>query len=55
MPGLHKFENWNGALLTDSGGFQVFSLRDISKITEDGVYFQSISMVQNVFSLLSGL
>ncbi|NLE00676.1 MAG: tRNA guanosine(34) transglycosylase Tgt, partial [Fibrobacter sp.] len=39
--GLHKFENWNRALLTDSGGFQVFSLRDISKITEDGVSFQS--------------
>lgn len=39
--GLHKFESWNRALLTDSGGFQVFSLRDISKITEDGVAFQS--------------
>lgn len=39
--GLHKFEKWNGAMLTDSGGFQVFSLRDISKITEDGVWFQS--------------
>lgn len=39
--GLHKFENWNGAMLTDSGGFQVFSLRDISKITDDGVWFQS--------------
>ncbi len=39
--GLHKFENWNGALLTDSGGFQVFSLKDISKITDDGVHFQS--------------
>jgi queuine tRNA-ribosyltransferase len=39
--GLHKFENWNRAILTDSGGFQVFSLRDISKITEDGVIFQS--------------
>jgi queuine tRNA-ribosyltransferase len=39
--GLHKFENWNRAILTDSGGFQVFSLRDISKITEEGVSFQS--------------
>lgn len=39
--GLHKFENWSGAILTDSGGFQVFSLKDISKITEDGVVFQS--------------
>mgnify|MGYP000219497523 CR=1 FL=1 len=39
--GLHAFESWNGALLTDSGGYQVFSLRDISKITDDGVRFQS--------------
>jgi queuine tRNA-ribosyltransferase len=39
--GLHEFESWNRAILTDSGGFQVFSLRDISKITEEGVLFQS--------------
>jgi len=39
--GLHKFESWNGSILTDSGGFQVFSLRDISKITDEGVEFQS--------------
>ncbi|MBD3321577.1 MAG: tRNA guanosine(34) transglycosylase Tgt [Chitinivibrionales bacterium] len=39
--GLHKFENWDRAILTDSGGFQVFSLKDISKITDDGVWFQS--------------
>ncbi len=39
--GLHAFENWDRAILTDSGGFQVFSLRDISKITDDGVWFQS--------------
>jgi queuine tRNA-ribosyltransferase len=39
--GLHRFESWGGALLTDSGGFQVFSLRDISKITDDGVVFKS--------------
>jgi queuine tRNA-ribosyltransferase len=39
--GLHAFESWNRPLLTDSGGFQVFSLRDISKITEEGVLFQS--------------
>jgi queuine tRNA-ribosyltransferase len=39
--GLHAFETWGHSLLTDSGGFQVFSLRDISKITEDGVWFQS--------------
>jgi queuine tRNA-ribosyltransferase len=39
--GLHKFASWSGALLTDSGGYQVFSLRDISKITDDGVEFRS--------------
>ena len=39
--GLHRFEGWKGGILTDSGGFQVFSLRDISTITEDGVMFQS--------------
>jgi queuine tRNA-ribosyltransferase len=39
--GLHCFEGWKSGILTDSGGFQVFSLRDISKITEDGVLFQS--------------
>lgn len=39
--GLHTFMNWNGALLTDSGGFQVFSLAKLNKISEDGVEFQS--------------
>ena len=39
--GLHKFENYNGAILTDSGGFQVFSLKDSRKITDGGVHFQS--------------
>lgn len=39
--GLHTFEHWNGSILTDSGGFQVFSLRDISKISDEGVEFQS--------------
>lgn len=39
--GLHKFMNWNGPILTDSGGFQVFSLSDARKITEDGVEFRS--------------
>ena len=39
--GLHRFEHWDGNILTDSGGFQVFSLRDISKVSEDGVWFQS--------------
>ncbi len=39
--GLHKFMNWNGAILTDSGGFQVFSLGELRKITEEGVAFRS--------------
>ncbi|HPF19632.1 MAG TPA: tRNA guanosine(34) transglycosylase Tgt [Bacillota bacterium] len=39
--GLHRFMNWNGAILTDSGGFQVFSLGDLRKITEEGVAFRS--------------
>lgn len=39
--GLHKFMNWDGAILTDSGGFQVFSLGDLRKITEEGVEFRS--------------
>ncbi len=39
--GLHKFMGWNRAILTDSGGFQVFSLGKINKINNDGVTFQS--------------
>ena len=39
--GLHKFMNWSKGILTDSGGFQVFSLSTIRKITEEGVTFQS--------------
>ncbi len=39
--GLHKFANFNGPILTDSGGFQVFSLAKLRKIKEEGVYFQS--------------
>lgn len=39
--GLHKFMNWKGPILTDSGGFQVFSLGDLRKIKEEGVYFRS--------------
>lgn len=41
LGGLHKFMNWNGPILTDSGGFQVFSLSDLVKITEEGVEFRS--------------
>ncbi|MDT8401831.1 MAG: tRNA guanosine(34) transglycosylase Tgt [Bacteroidales bacterium] len=39
--GLHKFMNWDGALLTDSGGYQVFSLSDNRKLTEEGALFRS--------------
>ncbi|TVX94491.1 tRNA guanosine(34) transglycosylase Tgt [Paenibacillus agilis] len=39
--GLHKFMNWDRAILTDSGGFQVFSLSDMRKIEEEGVHFRS--------------
>ena len=39
--GLHKFMNWHGPILTDSGGFQVMSLSGLRKITEEGVSFQS--------------
>lgn len=37
---LHDFMNWHKPILTDSGGFQVFSLSEIRKVTEDGVYFR---------------
>jgi len=39
--GLHRFMNWNGPILTDSGGFQVFSLGELRKIKEEGVEFRS--------------
>lgn len=39
--GLHKFNGWGGPILTDSGGYQVFSLGDIRKLTEEGAKFQS--------------
>jgi queuine tRNA-ribosyltransferase len=41
LGGLHKFANWDKPILTDSGGFQVWSLGDLAKITEEGVSFQS--------------
>ena len=41
MGGLHKFMDWDGPMLTDSGGFQVFSLSSLRKITEEGVTFAS--------------
>src|SRR5438046_296852 len=39
--GLHKFVNWDGPILTDSGGYQIFSLAKLRKISEEGVHFQN--------------
>ena len=41
LGGLHSFMSWDRAILTDSGGFQVFSLNELRKVTEDGVTFRS--------------
>lgn len=41
LGGLHRFMNWSGPILTDSGGFQVFSLSSLNDVTEDGVVFKS--------------
>ncbi len=41
MGGLHRFTGWPGAILTDSGGFQIFSLAKLCKVTDEGVSFQS--------------
>src|SRR5260370_26926296 len=41
LGGLHRFMSWPRAILTDSGGFQVFSLSDLRKVTDDGVIFRS--------------
>ena len=41
LGGLHRFMDWEGPILTDSGGFQVFSLAGLRKIKEEGVYFNS--------------
>jgi queuine tRNA-ribosyltransferase len=41
LGGLHRFMNWDGLILTDSGGFQVFSLARLRKLTDEGVLFQS--------------
>ena len=41
MGGIHKFSGWDGAMLTDSGGYQIFSLGVLREIKEDGVLFQS--------------
>ena len=49
LGGLHKFGNWDKPILTDSGGFQVWSLGDLAKITEEGVSFQSPYDGKNCF------
>ena len=41
LGGLHRFMNWDGPILTDSGGFQVFSLGALRKVTDEGVHFRS--------------
>ena len=41
LGGLHRFMNWDRPILTDSGGFQIFSLRDLARITEEGAGFKS--------------
>lgn len=51
LGGLHRFMNWNRPVLTDSGGFQVFSLAHINEVREDGVVFQShIDGSQHLFT-----
>lgn len=47
--GLHKFCNYDGPMLTDSGGFQVFSLADTVKLSSDGVTFKSIYDGKDIF------
>src|SRR6201995_5924229 len=50
LGGLHRFMSWPNAILTDSGGFQVFSLSGLRKITDEGVIFQShLDGDQNTF------
>ena len=49
LGGLHKFMNWDGPILTDSGGFQVFSLAVLRKIKEEGVYFNAHTDGRHIF------
>lgn len=49
MGGLHKFMHWDGPILTDSGGFQVFSLAKLRKIKEEGVYFNAHTDGRKIF------
>lgn len=48
LGGIHQFSHWGGPVLTDSGGFQIFSLAKIRKITEEGVYFKNLASGQEV-------
>lgn len=48
LSGLHAFSGWDGPILTDSGGFQVFSLARVRKITEEGVYFKNLTSGEEV-------
>jgi len=48
LGGLHSFSGWQGPILTDSGGFQVFSLAKVRKITEEGVYFKNLASGREV-------
>jgi len=41
LGGLHRFMSWNRSILTDSGGYQIFSHRELGRVTEDGAEFQS--------------
>jgi queuine tRNA-ribosyltransferase len=51
LGGLHEFMSWNGAILTDSGGYQVFSHKELRRISEDGVHFRShIDGSKNLFT-----
>jgi queuine tRNA-ribosyltransferase len=54
LGGLHRFQGWDGPILTDSGGFQVFSLGDIRTIAEEGVTFRSTSTEPGTCSPRSG-
>jgi queuine tRNA-ribosyltransferase len=49
--GLHKFASWPHSILTDSGGYQVFSLKALNKITDLALSFNLIWMVRDMFSL----
>ena len=51
LGGLHKFMNWDRPILTDSGGFQVFSLKGLRKIKEEGVYFRQLLLLVIQFLL----